>query len=343
MLGMRRRRLAEWRGSLDVDAAADRTRGLLQSQRPYGSVDLSPVAMLRPRHVLALVVSTVPFLIAHAQPTITFEPDAGGALPDGSIAVDDMEIRDQFLSHGVRFGYDVDLDGVIDDDGYPLLEAIGGGPTGGQLAPTEGFNSSVTGMRDTAAPGHEARLGGYFLRSSAEDRGNTLLIEYTSPVQVASGEIWDIDASQGRTEQWRVEALSRGRVIASELSPEGTDLALDSKPWSFTIRSPRGSQIEALRFVFIGTKNGQAGQRIGLAFNNFSPGGLLPNDDLELTVLPAVELRWNSEPGVAYQVQWIAGQRRWHNLGAPVMGTGGVLSMFDSHHSDDRKYRVVEN
>lgn len=299
--------------------------------------------MPRLYHLLALAALSFPLWGAHAQPTITFEPDAAGHLPDGSLAEDDMEVRDQFLSLGVRFGYDDDLNGEIDEDGAPLFEAIGGGSTGGGLGPLDGFNSNATGMRDTAAPGHEAQLGEFFLRNAIEDRGRPLLIEYAAPVDQASGEIWDIDAWRGRTEQWRVEALSQGSVIASELSPEGTDMTLDSRPWSFTIRAPRGAQIDALRLVFVGTKEGSG---IGIAFNNFSPGGLLPSADLDLTVLPAVELRWNSEPGVEYQVQWITRRLRtrgWQNLGAPVMGTGGVLAVFDSKPPEPREYRVIEN
>lgn len=278
----------------------------------------------------------------HAQPTITFEPDANGVLPDGSPAADDLPIRDQFLSQGVRFGYDVDLDGEIDAEGTPLLESIGGGSTAGGLPPTEAFNSNATGMRDTAAPGFEAQLGGFLLRNAADDRGKPLLIEYTSPVSQASGEIWDIDAWQGLTEQWRVEALQDGKVIASETSPEGTDFTLDSRPWTFTVRAPRGQQIHALRLVFTGTKQGNG---IGIAFNNFTPSGLLPTGDLELTVLPATELRWNSAPGAVYRIQWAPGDERrptWRDLGAPVTGTGGVLSVFDSQPPNRRQYRVVQ-
>jgi hypothetical protein len=81
-----------------------------------------------------------------------------------------------------------------------------------------------------------------------------------------------------------------------------------------------------------------------VAFNNFSPSGLLPTDALELQIDPAVEIKWNSEQGVEYQVQWRSstGQdRTWRNLGGTLIGTGGILSRFDSHHEPQHAYRLV--
>ena len=55
-------------------------------------------------------------------------------------------------------------------------------------------------------------------------------------------------------------------VVATDLSPVGTDLTLDGKPWTFSLNS--GSPlIYAIRISFIGTKT----SGIGLAFDRFSP------------------------------------------------------------------------
>jgi hypothetical protein len=86
-------------------------------------------------------------------------------------------------------------------------------------------------------------------------------------ITALSGEIWDIDGSQGGTEQLIVDVLdASNNVLTSQLSPLGNSLALDGLPWTFSFSGlPAG--VDKVRLTFVGTKT----SGIGLAFNNFSP------------------------------------------------------------------------
>jgi hypothetical protein len=199
-------------------------------------------------------------------PSIDFEPDGNGLLPDGSVATDNLPITTQYLlSHGVSFGIDDDLDGVADLGASPALEAVG-------LESINGFFNNVLGSTDTAASGFESQLGTFFLRTPTGTGGfpapTNLLITYTSPVSAASAEIWDLDGEVSLgSEQWRLEALDAfGGVLDSISTPEQIDFTFDGKPVVVSIDHAGISDIYALRMVFTGTKTGAA----GIAFKNFN-------------------------------------------------------------------------
>jgi DNA-binding beta-propeller fold protein YncE len=62
------------------------------------------------------------------------------------------------------------------------------------------------------------------------------------------------------------------------------------------------------------------------------------------TISHAVEIRWDSSPGVLYQIQWKAntGSGEWFNLGGQVLGTGLTLNYFDTTRDNRGKfYRVI--
>ena len=64
----------------------------------------------------------------------------------------------------------------------------------------------------------------------------------------------------------------------------------------------------------------------------------------ELHAFTAIELTWISETNKVYQVQWTPSleQPHWEPLGAPVRGTGTVLSTFDSTRQHPQAlYRVL--
>ncbi|NEO57534.1 MAG: hypothetical protein F6K54_33375 [Okeania sp. SIO3B5] len=215
--------------------------------------------------VVATSVCVLPNSSVNAASLINFEP-VDGKFPDGSVAVDNMPITNQFSSLGVTFGIDRNLDGLPDAGLLPKLEAVGSSD------PVIGFVSTKGGGVDIAAPGFESRLGSFFLRGVGSlTNGESLLISYTSPTNAASAEIWDIDGRSGGTfEQWEVQALGSDlSVIDSIVSPAGTfpleTAPLEASPWLWSFDRPQ-KDIHAIRLVFTGNTNG-----VGLAFDNFSP------------------------------------------------------------------------
>lgn len=189
-------------------------------------------------------------------------------LPSG-VPSDDLLINTQYLvDFGVTFGLDTDGDGFADAGQYPIMEAQGADGT-------DGFNNDTLGLRDTAAPGFESDLGQFFLRGSAPVPPIGLVVLYENPVSGANGDIWDIDGTGSQdSEQWLVQGMGQNYidhgdlsdVVATDLSPMGTDLSLDGKPWTFSLSSS-SPVIYAIRITFVGTKT----SGIGLAFDRFSP------------------------------------------------------------------------
>ncbi|MCL5097054.1 MAG: delta-60 repeat domain-containing protein [Candidatus Omnitrophica bacterium] len=67
------------------------------------------------------------------------------------------------------------------------------------------------------------------------------------------------------------------------------------------------------------------------------------NTILEAMIWTAVEIGWNSESNVLYQIQWAPAvdTNTWFNLGEPVTGNGGTNYVFDStRNATKRFYRV---
>jgi hypothetical protein len=306
--------------------------------------------------LMTVAILNVTFISANAQ-VITFEPDANGCLPDGSLATDNMIISNQFLRSGVIFGIDDDRDGVADTNTFAYLEAAGDDEDNSFGAAVES-GSGFIGEADYANDGTENQLGQYFLRSAntfSETNTHALLVSYAYPVQKASGEIWDIDAEVGNSdpalngyEQWQIEALDQdNQVLTNLLSPEGIyswePESLDGLPWEFEVCTPT-KNISALRISFTGTKE----NLVGIAFNNFSPSeGLGSTNVIGVAYIQqAVEVFWQTQLGKTYQLQWTEGLGgQWHNLGEPVMGTGVETSVLDSSRgvgSGKRMYRVLE-
>ncbi|WP_210407350.1 hypothetical protein, partial [Hydrocoleum sp. CS-953] len=74
--------------------------------------------------VAATSVCVLPNHSVNAASLINFEP-VDGKFPDGSLAVDNMPITNQFSSLGVTFGIDRNLDGLPDGGLFANLEAVG--------------------------------------------------------------------------------------------------------------------------------------------------------------------------------------------------------------------------
>lgn len=214
-----------------------------------------------------------------AQDLISFEPDANGYLPDGTLATDELHITTQFKAQfGVTFGTDNNGDLSLDPGSYAVLEKAGNSDSGWGFVST---NSSA--KQDSGAPGYEDQLGDWFLKSRGNSAGSTFLITYDNPVTAASAELWDIDARKnGNYEQWAIKAYdSGGTLLATIESPTGIhhnqEGSLDSKPWiwSFDFSGQNGAEISAITMENIGLTNGPVG------FNNFAASS--PSLDVEST------------------------------------------------------------
>jgi MYXO-CTERM domain-containing protein len=212
-------------------------------------------------------------LVTHAA-MIDFETTPGGGTPvdDSSLP---MGLPYTVVGVQVSFGFDTDSNGVVETDS--VFEHAGldvGEP------PNGGFQGS-SGV-DTADPGFGAQLGDWFLRGPVSGANfGKFVIKYSSSfaVTACSGEIWDIDGTDGQppyTEQYRVQAFdASSNLLGSIDSPIGTlpsaSAPLDGRPWVFSF-SGLSAGLDHIEVTFIGTK--PAG--IGLAFNNFNPTGEVP-------------------------------------------------------------------
>jgi len=235
---------------------------------------------------LALVLTTA---IAKAQTNlIDFE-----TLPSGGIPTEGMAISNQFLaSHGVSFAF---TNGT-----FPLVAKRRGTNIIAFLGPS-GDNTFAANQG----------VGDYFLTDPDATIGlppPPLVITYSEAVSNASGVIIDIDraANQGGDEAWLLEARGTNNILlatnrlaystnALERSPNAGDGL--ATPWSF-----RGVQgIRSISIIYDGDKT----NKIGLAFDNFSPALPVTPASLTLTVTQRV-----ARIGVAgsfngsYRVEW---------------------------------------
>ncbi|TDF38510.1 hypothetical protein EYS14_12620 [Alteromonadaceae bacterium M269] len=191
---------------------------------------------------------------------IDFESTATGSTPDDNSLIG---LNEWFKAGGVfvRFGFDSDHDGVIDQSA--VFEQANNTDNGGDT----GF-WGTSGAKDVAASGYQSLLGNFFLRQSKPYKPFgvfTILYDSIHPVTAASGEIWDIDGRKTKTEQFLVQAFNGETLLASLTSPLGNNKKLNGKPWTFGFSGL--SDITKLEITFIGSKT----KGIGLAFNNFSP------------------------------------------------------------------------
>jgi hypothetical protein len=215
--------------------------------------------------VLIMVVCMTSRSVANI---IDFETTPSGATP-----VDDAPLATPYNLAGggtVNFFFDTNGNNVFDSgvDARGVFEAYG-------QDGTDGFANATTGIADTANGGLAGQLGNFFLRQPvAGTVPGPFIVAYNTlqTITALSGEIWDIDGSQGGTEQWLVDVLdASNNVLTSQLSPLGNSLALDGLPWTFAFSGlPAG--VDKVRLTFVGTKT----SGIGLAFNNFSPTAAVP-------------------------------------------------------------------
>lgn len=177
--------------------------------------------------------------------TIDFETTPSGA------SVDRQIISNQFLeSHGVSFRFE--------DGSHPELAKVG--------APLTAFSGppNNSGADTVADPD---RNGQFFITDDGVVGAPPppLLIDYVFPVAAASGEILDISGG----EAWRIEALDSSGVVIDSMDLTDSDPTAGdgiATPWRVTSNE---FDIHQIRISDIGTKT----DRVGLAFDNFSPAG----------------------------------------------------------------------
>lgn len=185
---------------------------------------------------------------------------------------------------GMSFGIDANMDGAFDPGVSPFLNQVGWQSNIPMGDVQDAYWSQLNKGFDTARPGFESQLGGWFLRTktTVQPEPGALLVVYDVPVFMAKGEIWDIDGLPDDssiyfgTEQFLVEALDAGgNVIESILSPLGDsadpDLSLDSAPWTWTFHHA-SDDIHAVRIAFVGQRELGA----GYGHDNFAWASTIP-------------------------------------------------------------------
>jgi hypothetical protein len=212
-----------------------------------------------------LTLSALLLVVATVQAKVIDFESIPGAAPSDKLAITDQ--------YRAEFGVTFSLSNTGTPNGAtPFLEASGQVDTG------HAFINRGLNLNDTADPGFEQQLGGYFLRigmgTGVSGVPPNLVIDYDTPVLAASAEIWDLDES----ERWRVDAFDdQGAVVASVLSPVGLTWtnasSLDGKPWLWSFSRPQ-ADIYSITVTYVGAA--PSGNGVGLAFNNFSPAAAVP-------------------------------------------------------------------
>lgn len=197
----------------------------------------------------------------------------------GGIPSDQLGISTQYLAtYGVTFS--------LSDGGIPFLEKAGSDSG-------EGYVNDQRGGYDIEAIGHDGELGNYFLRVGTAHLASApisdLIIRYTTPINFASAQIWDIDggASIG-TEQWKITALDSNQLIIDTLlSPLGTAndaTSLDGLPWTWSFNHA-SNDIHAIKLEFAGSKT----SGIGFVFDNLSISSTV---SISSSVVPIPAAAW---------------------------------------------------
>ena len=203
---------------------------------------------------LALIISG-----AHAQ-TIDFE-----TLPDGTPTLDRQLISNQYAvaPYGVEFAL-VDASGV--PAGFPEIAKVGPPLTAFQGCPGD----------DQPLPGQG--VGQSFLTTGLG--GPELLVTYVTPVEVASGQLLDVDLwTGGGVEEWTISARDASNAVIDQMvitGPQGPDACSlggvhgpgNATTVSWTVRSPTSAaEIASIRFQSTGSAVPN------IAFDNFSASG----------------------------------------------------------------------
>jgi len=203
---------------------------------------------------------------------IDFETIPGDSVYEGLI------INAQYLdSLGITF--------VLEDSTYPHIADVGG--------KTTAFESSYGG--DTPAPGQN--IGSFFLTDDGLTSGpgittSPLIINFSIPVDSASGVILDIDA----TENFTIQARDYDRNVIDEITvfagDPGTGDAL-ATPWSI---KRENTDIYSIRLE---GKRTMAGF-FGLGFDNFTSCSPLRNTGIDESIthdiFPAKIKLYNNYP-----------------------------------------------
>ena len=181
---------------------------------------------------------------AQAGSLIDFETLPNGALPTDNYQ---LGLDEAYLINGIKvtFGFDANSDGVTDTP--VVLEKMGDDSGSGFI----GYDV------DTPDPEFADQLGQFFIRQfNTYQHFGTLIINYSSPVTGASGEIWDIDGS----DWYQISAFDSDRnLLDTIVSPLG---GLHAQPWTFDFSDL--VDISQIEISYIGNES-----LIGLAFNNF--------------------------------------------------------------------------
>jgi len=225
--------------------------------------------------IALLLVATVGLTLPAAAAGLIDFDSAPSPLVDAAMVTNQYNVAPYWVTFGIDADHDLVADGGAGMKVGPHLEAVGADTY-------NGFLNDTLHVADTENPS-SSTLGDYFLRYTdgpvpqpgINNSGIPyLIIDYTNSVTAASGEIWDIDGYNGNYEQWTVNGYdSSGNVVATDDSGPQYDLTLDGRPWMFQLQAMSvANPIVKISVAFTGDKP----TGIGLAFDNFSPAGTVP-------------------------------------------------------------------
>ncbi len=62
----------------------------------------------------------------------------------------------------------------------------------------------------------------------------------------------------------------------------------------------------------------------------------------QVTISPAIKLRWQSQTGKTYQPQYSYDLATWFDLGSTVTGNGQLKELFDASETDSKKFYQIQ-
>lgn len=245
-------------------------------------------------------------------------------MPDGSIPTEGLVISNQFWQqYGVNFAFT--------NGKFPHIAQVG--------SPLFAFQSAYGD--DTPAPGQNC--GSFFLTDSSgldSQLPPTLVITYAVPVSAASGVILDIDGLNFH-EAWDIQAYNGTNLLATVSLTEASPNAGDglATPWNF---SRSTADITSIWIVYTGTKT----NRIGLAFDNFSPSSpfLRPVLSQPAMTNQAVSFNLAADFGQTCRVEYASSpvSTNWQFLTNVVLSNAPSQAVIDvsASNATERFYRA---
>jgi len=193
------------------------------------------------------------------------------------------------------------------------------------------FNSGYTSFGD-----HTTGSGKMMLVDGSGAAGTvawseTVTVE-TNKTYVFSG--WAASSNSSNPAKLRVTV--NGIQVGADLQLGSTGGQWQKFSFAWNSGASQSAQISIVDANLIGLGNDFALDDLSFALSEVLP--------VTAAIYIAVEIDWTSQADATYQVQYsnTADSGVWIDLGAPMVGTGGAMAVFDSSRANpERIYRIV--